>query len=94
MKEQIKSQEGAGLEEELQNTRRCSLCGKLLAEVNPGPECFACRVPKVIDIDSQGRVFKGPTTFKVISPVSLCTSRETPGFNRAYIEYHGWGRDL
>ena len=74
--------------------RRCPKCGKVLAEANPRPECFACRIPKVIDVGKNGRIFKRPTTFKVIEPVSVCSSRETRGFNRVYYEYHGWGNGL
>ena len=94
MKEQISLGEGDRHEEEPLNIRRCMACGKPLAEVNPGPECFSCRVPMVTDMDSRGKVIRRPTTFKVMSPVSVCTSRETPGFNRAYIDYHGWGKGL
>ena len=82
------------IEEEPSNNRCRSACRKPLAEVNLGPECFTCRVSKVIDIDIRGKVFKRPTTFKVMDLVTVCTSRETHGFNRAYIDYHGWGRGL
>ena len=74
--------------------RRCSRCGKILAGANPGPKCFSCSVPMVLDIDKTGRIFRRPTTFKVIDSTSLCSSRETRGFNRVYFQYHGWGKGL
>jgi len=83
-----------GREECPPERRRCPKCGRILAEANRGPECFACRTPKVIDLGKNGRIFKRPTTFKVIEPVSVCSSRETRGFNRVYYEYHGWGNGL
>jgi len=94
MREPITLQEGVGLEEGILNIRRGSVCGNPLAEVNSGPECFACRAAKVINIGGHGKVFSRPTTFGVMSPVSLCTSCETHGFNRVYIDYHRWGKDL
>ena len=74
--------------------RRCSKCGKILAEMNPGPGCFSCTRPRVLSIRNNGVVFKRPATFKVIGLPSVCTSRETRGFNRVYIQYHGWGKGL
>jgi hypothetical protein len=94
MKGQIDSQEENDHEKEPLKIRLCSSCGKPLAEANPGPECFSCQVPRVVDIDGRGKIFRRPTTFKVISPVTVCTSRETHGFNRAYIDYHGSGEGL
>jgi hypothetical protein len=74
--------------------RRCSMCGKILADANPNLKCFSCSVPMVLDIDKMGRIFRRPTTFKVIGSTSLCSSRETRGFNRVYFQYHGWGKGL
>lgn len=74
--------------------RRCPKCGKVLAQMNPGPECYSCSVPLVVDIDKKGKTFRRPTTFKVIGLTSLCSSRETRGFNRVYYQYHGWGNGL
>jgi len=74
--------------------RRCSVCEKILADANPKPKCFSCSVPMVVDIDEKGMVFRRPTTFKVIDSTSLCSSRETLGFNRVYFQYHGWGKGL
>ena len=93
MKEQIKLQEGIGLEEGA-NIRRCSECGKPLAEVNPGPECYSCGLSEVAGIGKHGQVIEPFITFGVRSPVTLCTSRETRGFDRVYIDYHGWGKGL
>ena len=74
--------------------RRCSKCGKMLADANPKPKCFSCSSPRILDIDKTGRVFRRCTTFKVIGSTSLCSSRETSGFNRVYFQYHGWGKGL
>jgi hypothetical protein len=48
MKEQINFPEGMGLEEGALNIRRCSECGKPLAEVNPSPECYSCRLSEIV----------------------------------------------
>lgn len=74
--------------------RRCAKCGKILADANPKPKCFSCSTHMILDIDENGRVSRRPTTFKVMNPTSLCSSRETSGFNWAYFQYHGWGKGL
>ena len=74
--------------------RHCSKCGKILADANPKPKCFSCSTPRILDIDEKGKVLRRPTTFKVIDSTSLCSSRETRGFDRAYFQYHGWKKGL
>ena len=77
MKERIKLQEGIGLEEGL-NIRRCSECGKPLAEVNPGPECYSCRLSEVAGIGKYEKVIKFSTTFGVMNPATLESSLNPP----------------
>jgi len=55
-------------------SKRCSICGKFLSETNPGDHC------RHHDID-EGDLKP--------SCISLCTSRETTGFDRAQFDYHG-----
>ena len=74
--------------------RHCPHCGKRLSELNRGPKCFACTPAMVVDIDRKGRIFRRPSTFKVMELVTVCSSRETRGFNRVYVEYHGWANGL
>lgn len=65
--------------------KRCKKCGRPLAECNPEDTCFRHTKVRLRDINKA----------KFIDPIdtgeigSLCTSRETTGFDIAQYQYHG-----
>ncbi len=73
--------------------RRCTKCSKPLSIYNPSDKCFRCHPVMIKTIDDHGKAGLVPAESPVVGSQSVCSSRETEGFNRVYAEYHGWGPD-
>ena len=75
--------------------RRCVKCGKPLSVYNGSNTCFSCQEVFVLGFDTKRRrprMEKADPRFVVINE-TVCSSRVTRGFNRAYLDYHGCPAD-
>ncbi len=71
--------------------RRCKTCGKPLSIYNSERYCFRHSPVLLRDITPQERVFlreEFPPLPEDQFP-TVCTSRSTPGFDQAQIDYYG-----
>ena len=70
--------------------RTCLKCGKLLSIYNLKDHCFSCQEVYVTGYDKRKRKpRKQKADPRFVFRETLCSSRETPGFNKAYFDYHG-----
>ncbi len=73
--------------------RRCEKCGKPLSIYNPSTKCFRCDPVMIKALDDHGRPVMTLAETPVIGAETLCSSRETRGFDQAYTDYQGCGPD-
>ncbi len=69
--------------------RRCAKCNALLSIYNPNATCWACTRVYIRTRDHKGRARRLLAEEKYLFKGSLCSSRETFGFNKVFFEYHG-----
>ncbi len=74
--------------------RRCRDCGKALSIYILLDRCFSCQVVHVKGYDTKRhKPRKEIADPNLVIKKSLCTSRETRGFNIAYRDYYGCSPD-